>query len=136
MAMVACNCPKEKTPSLCCSKEEKAISKCCETKKESVLRHVVLFEWNDSTSQEKREELINHFASLKEKIDVIQDFEYGSDVSVEGLTKGYNHCFIVTFKDTVGRNTYLPHPDHKVFGDSVVPHLKNVLVVDYLSQKE
>ena len=58
MAMVACNCPKEKTPSLCCSKEEKAISKCCETKKESVLRHVVLFEWNDSTSQEKREEFV------------------------------------------------------------------------------
>ncbi len=99
------------------------------------LRHVVLFQWADSITPEKKAELIAHFGSLKEKIGAIKDFEYGEDISVEGLTKGYTHCFIVTFADTAARNTYLPHPDHKAFGDSVVPYLKNVLVVDYITNK-
>ena len=102
---------------------------------EQVLRHVVLFEWVDDITPEKEQELVDHFASLKDKIDVIQDFEYGTDVSVEGLQKGFTHCFLVTFKDEAGRDIYLPHPDHKVFGEAVTPYLKNVLVVDYLSKK-
>lgn len=106
----------------------------CNNSKQQVLRHVVLFDWVDDISPEKEQELIKHFASLKDKIDVIQDFEYGTDVSVEGLQKGYTHCFIVTFKDEAARDTYLPHPDHKVFGEAVTPYLKNVLVVDYLSK--
>jgi len=101
-----------------------------------VLRHVVLFDWVDDITTEKEQELVAHFVSLKDKIDVIQDFEYGTDISVEGLDKGYNHCFIVTFKDEAGRDTYLPHPDHKAFGEAVTPFIKNVLVVDYLSHKE
>ena len=117
ITICACNTPV---------KEDSASSK-------QVLRHVVLFEWADSITDDKRDELIEHFASLKDKIDVIKDFEYGSDVSVEGLAKGYSHCFIVTFEDEAARDIYLPHPDHKVFGDSVVPYLKNVLVVDYIS---
>lgn len=100
-----------------------------------VLRHVVLFEWVDDITPEKRQELIAHFCSLEDKIDVIQDFEYGSDISVEGLQKGYNHCFTVTFNDEAARDTYLPHPDHKAFGEAVTPFVKNVLVIDYLSQK-
>lgn len=100
-----------------------------------VLRHVVLFDWADDITPEKEQELINHFVSLKDKIEVIQDFEYGSDVSVEKLHKGYTHCFIVTFKNEADRDIYLPHPDHKVFGEAVGPFLKNVLVVDFLSTK-
>lgn len=100
-----------------------------------VLRHVVLFDWVDDITPEKEQELVAHFVSLKDKIDVIQDFEYGTDISVEGLDKGYTHCFIATFKDEAARDIYLPHPDHKAFGEAVSPYVKNVLVVDYLSKK-
>jgi len=104
-------------------------------KSATVLRHVVLFEWKKETTEEKKAELIEHFKSLKSKIDVIQDLEYGKDVSVEGLSKGYTHCFIVTFNSEKERDIYIPHPEHKVFGDSVVPHLENVLVVDFITQQ-
>lgn len=100
-----------------------------------VLRHVVLFEWTDSITPSKKTELIDHFSSLKDKIDVIQDFEYGNDVSVENLTKGYTDCFIVTFASEADRDVYLPHPDHKVFGEAITPYLKNVLVIDYVSKR-
>ncbi|WP_430934186.1 Dabb family protein [Saccharicrinis sp. 156] len=112
---MACNQPTQQTP-------------------QQVLRNVELFEWTDSITPQKITELIEHFASLKNEIDVIQDFEYGTDVSVEWLCKKNIQCFIVTFDSEKGRDTYLSHPEHKIFGDSVTPWFKNVLVVDYIIQ--
>ena len=106
-----------------------------EKKDNDVLRHVVMFKWNESTSPEKIQELSELFASLPSKIDVIRDFEWGADVSVEGLTKGYTHCYIVTFADEEARNTYLPHPEHKAFGDALGPYLEDVIVLDFLTAK-
>ncbi len=131
ISFIACNCKKEEKgcgTACACSKPK------LETSSDQ-FRHVVLFEWVDSITPEKKTELINHFGSLKSKIEAIKDFEYGSDASVEGLTKGYTDCFIVTFENAEGRDTYLPHADHKIFGEAVVPYLKNVLVIDYEVKK-
>ena len=68
---------------------------------------------------------------LPGKIDVIHDFEWGTDVSVEGAARGFTHCFFVTFRTAEDRDAYLPHPDHKAFGQLIRPHLDQVLVFDY-----
>lgn len=106
----------------------------CKTsvKDQGKLRHVVLFAWNEDTSQEKIDELVDLFASLEDKIDVIEDFEYGEDVSIEKAQRGYTHAFIMTFADEKARNVYLPHPEHLAFGKAIKPYMKQVLVVDYL----
>lgn len=96
-----------------------------------VLRHVVLFKFKDGTSDKQISEVVDAFRALKAKINVIQDFEYGTDVSVENRAQGFTHCFFVTFADEKGRDAYLPHPAHKAFGALVGPHLDKVLVVDY-----
>jgi hypothetical protein len=95
------------------------------------LRHVVLFKIKDGTTSGQIDEVIAAFRALKGKIDAIQDFEYGTDVSVENKTQGFTHCFFVTFRDEKGRDAYLPHPAHKAFGELVRPRLDKVLVVDY-----
>ena len=95
------------------------------------LRHVVLFKFKDGTTPAQVDEVIAAFRALKGKIDVIQDFEYGTDVSTENKAAGFTHCFFVTFKDEKGRDAYLPHPAHKEFGKLVGPRLDKVLVVDY-----
>jgi hypothetical protein len=95
------------------------------------LRHVVLFKFKEGTTNGQIDEVIAAFRALKGKIDVIQDFEYGTDVSVENKTQGFTHCFFVTFRDEKGRDAYLPHPAHKAFGELVRPRLDKVLVVDY-----
>ena len=95
------------------------------------LRHVVFFKFKDGTSPEKLKEITDAFAELPKKIDAIRDFEWGTDVSVENLSKGFTHCFFVTFDDEKGRDAYLPHPAHKAFVDIVKPHLDDVCVVDY-----
>lgn len=98
---------------------------------QSVLRHVVLFQFKDGTPEERVREIEDAFKALPGKINVIRDFEWGTDVSVEGLAEGFTHCFFVTFASEADRDAYLPHPDHAAFGSVLRPHLEKVLVVDY-----
>ena len=96
-----------------------------------VLRHVVLLKFKDGTTAEQVREIVNAFCALPSKVDTIHDFEWGTDISVENLSQGFTHCFLVTFKSEADRAKYLPHPDHKEFGRILGPHLDKVLVVDY-----
>src|ERR1041385_6171069 len=64
-----------------------------------VLRHVVLFKFKEGTDDAKLQEIVDAFRALPSKIDVIKDFEWGTDVGVENLSKGFTHCFFVTFAD-------------------------------------
>ena len=105
-----------------------------EAKSGKVFRHVVLFKFKDGTSPEQVKEVVDAFRALKDKVDAIVDFEYGTDVSTENKAQGFTHCFFVTFRDDKGRDAYLPHPAHKAFGALVGPRLDKVLVVDYWTE--
>jgi hypothetical protein len=100
-------------------------------KKDSLLRHVVLFKFRDSTSQADIDNVQKAFSALPSKIPQIAGYEWGTNNSPEGLNKGLTHCFFLTFKSEADRATYLPHPDHKAFGEILIPHLDDVTVVDY-----
>ena len=98
------------------------------------LRHVVLFGFKPETSPAQVTEIENAFRALPAQIDLIQDFEWGTDVSVEGKAEGYTHCFFLTFASEADRDAYLPHPAHQAFGAILRPHLAQVLVIDYWAQ--
>jgi hypothetical protein len=100
-----------------------------------LLRHVVMFKFKDGTTADQVRTIENTFRGLPKKIDTIVDFEWGTDMSVEGKADGFTHCFFVTFRDEKGRETYLPHPAHKEFVSVVGPHVDKVLVFDYWSGK-
>lgn len=102
---------------------------------DQVLRHVVLFAFKPSASEADVAEIARAFAALPGQIDAIIDFEWGTDVSVEGKAEGYTHCFFVTFRDAAGRDEYLPHPAHKAFGQLLRGHLDKVLVLDYWARR-
>ncbi|RIK28047.1 MAG: stress responsive protein [Chloroflexi bacterium] len=99
-----------------------------------LLRHVVLFKFRDDTPPEQVKAIETAFCALPRQIDAIHDFEWGTDVSVEGIARGYSHCFLVTFKSEVDRDAYLPHPAHRAFGDLLRPYKEQVLVLDYWAQ--
>ncbi len=99
-----------------------------------LLRHVVLFKFRDGISTEKVKEIENAFCALPDKIDAIYEFEWGTDVSVEGKTQGFTHCFLVTFRNEADRDTYLPHPAHEEFRAIMRPHLEKGLVIDYWAE--
>jgi hypothetical protein len=96
-----------------------------------VLRHVVMFKFKDGTRPEDIRKVESDFAALPDKIGAIHDFEWGTNMSVENVSQGYTHCFLVTFKSEADRQEYLPHPAHKEFGAGLRPYIDKVLVVDY-----
>jgi quinol monooxygenase YgiN len=102
---------------------------------EKVLRHVVLFKFKDGTKPEDVKKIVDAFAALPKQIDTIVDFEWGTDNSPEGLSQGFTHCFLVTFRTAEARDAYLPHPAHKKFVEILKPYLDKPLVVDYWAQR-
>ena len=96
-----------------------------------VLRHVVLFKFKPSSTPENIAAIVSSFKTLPAAIEQIVDFEWGTDISPEGKSNGFTHCFFVTFKTEADRDAYLPHAAHKEFVSVVGPHVENVCVVDY-----
>jgi hypothetical protein len=102
---------------------------------EKLLRHVVLFKFKESATQQQIDEVVKGFGELPEKIDAIHDYEWGTNNSPEDHAKGYTHCFLVTFKSEADRDAYLPHPAHQEFVKILLPILDEVHVVDYWAQR-
>jgi lysophospholipase L1-like esterase len=100
-----------------------------------LLRHIVLFKFKPEVTPEQVQEVAAAFGSLKGKIDLIVDFEWGTDVSVENLAAGYTHCFFASFRDAASRDTYLPHPAHQEFVKLAGPRIDKALVVDYFANR-
>jgi hypothetical protein len=98
------------------------------------VRHVVLLKFKDSAKPEDVKKVEAAFGALPGKIPEIRGFEWGTNISPEGLAQGFTHCFLLTFKDAKARDAYLPHPAHKEFGKILRPHLDKVLVVDYVAK--
>lgn len=102
-----------------------------DTTAEKTLRHVVLFAFKESSSDEDVARIVAAFRGLPAKISEIKGFEWGTDISPEGKAQGFTHCFFVTFTSEADRDAYLPHPAHQEFVGIVGPHVAKVCVVDY-----
>lgn len=102
---------------------------------EGPIRHVVHFKFKADTTKEQIANVEKEFAALKAKISVVESLEWGTNVSPEGLDKGLTHCWILSFKNTADRDTYLSHPDHKAFVGIAVPLIDEAVVVDFVPQK-
>ncbi|WP_298792386.1 Dabb family protein [uncultured Allomuricauda sp.] len=106
-------------------------------KKEKLLRHVVIFKFNDDTSEEQVEKLNRSFIELPTHIPEIQDFEWGLNDSPEDFHQNFTHCYMLTFKSEEDRDSiYSPHPKHQEFVASLGPHVEKVFVVDYWTNPE
>ena len=60
----------------------------------------------------------------------ITAYHWGANVSPEGIGRGYELGFVMTFASAAARDAYLPHPEHR----KVVPFMdavaQEVLVYD------
>ncbi len=99
----------------------------------SKIRHVVIFKYKQGTSPEKIQQVTNAFRALKTKIPGIVSFEQGVNNSPEGKNLGFTHVYLLTFVDQKARDAYLPHPEHKKFGQLLgsLGVLEDVFVVDF-----
>lgn len=76
-----------------------------------MIRHVVVFKWNDDVTPEHVEAMHTAAAGLPEAIDTIRSFRCGRDA---GINQG-NFDFAVTadFDDEAGYLVYRDHPAHQ-----------------------
>lgn len=97
------------------------------------VKHIVVFKYKSSATTEQIQEVTEAFKALKDKIPGITAFESGVNNSPEKLNKGFTHIYLLTFKDVAARDTYLPHPEHKKFGELLgkLAILEEPFVVDF-----
>jgi hypothetical protein len=98
------------------------------------LRHVVAFKFKADAPAAEIDRVTREFRALKNRIAEIISFEAGTNVSPEGLDKGFTHCFIVTFRNETDRDAYLVHPDHEAFVQIVGPVVEDVFVIDFWAE--
>jgi hypothetical protein len=99
------------------------------------VRHIVHFKFQDDAKPEQIQRIVDEFAGLQKSIKEIVELEAGTDVSPEGLSKGFKHCWIVTFRNEADRDIYLKHPAHVEFVKLLKPVLADVMVVDIIPKK-
>lgn len=100
-----------------------------------MLRHVVMFQFKESSSEKDVQTVVDAFRQLPSKIPEIASFEFGTNNSPEGLNNDFTHCFLVTFKSEKDREVYLPHEAHMAFVEVLKPHMEKVMVIDYWAGK-
>jgi heme-degrading monooxygenase HmoA len=105
------------------------------TPKTKVLRHIVMYKFKEDQSKAQIQEVIDAFAGLPKKIDTIIGFEHGTNVSPEGKSDGFTHCFVVTFKNEADRDAYLKHPAHDDYVKVVKDRREKVIVFDYWADR-
>ncbi len=105
------------------------------TAEDAPYRHVVFFKFKDTATAAQVQEIEKAFAELVTKIDTVTSFEWGTNVSPEGMNDGFTHCFFVTFKDKAGLDVYLPHAEHQAFIAKLKPQLDKACVLDYVAKK-
>jgi len=116
-----------------------------------LLRHIVLFQYRDTTTPGQRQEIATRFHALKKSTrggrEYILSIEFGPQNSPEGLNRNLEHGFIVTFRSEGDRNYYLGEPlikspecydpAHHEFKKFVQPFVTSagVLVFDFTVHK-
>ena len=98
------------------------------------VRHVVVFKYKATATPDQIRQVTQAFAALQQSIPGITAFEHGVNNSPENKNLGYTHVYLMTFTDAAARDTYLPHPEHRKFGQLLgqLGILDDAFVVDYV----
>ena len=97
------------------------------------MKHIGVFKYKASATSGQINEVTNAFKALKDKIPGVTSFEYGVNNSPENLNKGFTHVYLLTFENAGARDAYLPHPEHRKFGELLgkLDVLEEAFVVDF-----
>jgi hypothetical protein len=95
--------------------------------------HVVLFKWKDGVDPGAVEAVRQAVLGLQARIPGIQGVTWGGNTSPEGLSRGYDVGFVMTFADAAARDAYLPHPEHEAVHPLIDAIVADVLVFDIAS---
>lgn len=98
-----------------------------------MVQHIVVFKYRPGTTRDQIQQVTDAFRELKSAIPGIMSFQHGANTSPEGKDQGFGHVYVLTFASEQARDAYLPHPDHRRFGDMLAQLgvVEEVFVVDF-----
>jgi hypothetical protein len=95
------------------------------------LQHVVCLKFKSTATSQDIKNVEQAFEALQQKIPQVMALQWGTNVSKEQRSKGFTHCYILSFKSDRDLQTYLDHPEHKAFGKTLAPVREDVFVIDF-----
>ena len=99
-----------------------------------LIYHIVLVKFRSDVSLMEREAVWAELDALRGVVDGLETAVFGQNISPEGISRGYNDGFVMTFQDVEARDAYLAHPAHQAAGARLVAALDGgmdgLLVVD------
>ncbi len=84
-----------------------------------MIRHVVLFTWNQGATQEQKQRVAAELATLPARIPGVRGYQFGADA---GIVAAGNADFALTadFADADAYLVYRNHPAHIEFIDNTI----------------
>jgi len=79
-----------------------------------MIYHMVLFKVRPDVERATIDAVFRELAALEGRIPGLLSFAGGPYSSAEGLNRGYDWGFCMTFDSARSRDAYLPHPAHEV----------------------
>lgn len=98
------------------------------------VRHVVVFKYKPEATPAQIQQVTDAFRALAGSIPGITAFEDGVNDSPEKKNQGFTHVYVLTFESAAARDAYLPHPEHRKFGQVLGKSgiFVDAFVVDYV----
>jgi hypothetical protein len=100
-----------------------------------MIQHIVAVRFAEQTTPAQQAQFVERFVALREQIGEVRTLEWGVNNSIEGLDRGFTHCFVLGFDSPAARDTYLPHAAHLAFVEHTRGWLEQVFVFDYAPQE-
>ena len=102
-------------------------------------RHVVLYGWKPSLSLDKIAAVYQELDEISAKLPGRLSYTWGTNVSEQGIAKGYTHCLVTDFVDKEARDLFINDPARKALSlNKVVPNMvdgiNSVISFDFICE--
>jgi hypothetical protein len=97
----------------------------------SEVKHFGVFEFQPEVTAQQVNDCFSALKGMVGKIPGLEEVLCGPYESDEGLNDGFTHGFVMTFESPEARDAYLPHPEHELVKDLVLPRLARIIVFDF-----
>lgn len=96
-----------------------------------MIKQLLLFKFKESVQKETIDLFFQKYKEL-ERLDSLENVEYGENISTEGFDKGFKYGAVATFKNKESVNLFLNHPDHIELAEKYLnPFLDDFILVEY-----
>lgn len=93
-----------------------------------MIRHIVMFRWQDSFTEEIRAQWVEGLERLEGNIPGLLSLDHGPDVL--NTEKSWDHVIIADFTDRDALAVYNTHPLHEAIKPFSLPNVQDLAYVD------